>query len=419
MSKTICIVSPGNLASNPRLVKEADALHCAGYDVTAVACDYSAELRGIDDEIEARVPWTVVRVPRPIGERAVALAARRLARAVAATGAAVPAALAARAAGGPISTLRRAAGGIGADLYIAHYVAGLAAVAPVARQRGAMLGFDAEDFHSGEGTGGADENFRMKLIEAVERAALPSCAYATASSPMIGQAYAGRYGVAPTTVLNVFPLDMAPAAPQTSATLGDPTRLKAYWFSQTIGLDRGLQPFMRAMARTRSHVTLDIRGGNQWGGGDRLMAVARELGVADLVAILPKAAPDEMVRLSAAYDVGLSLETPSTENHQICLGNKIFTYLLAGVPVMMSDTRAQREFAPALGAGGMLVSLSDPGTIAAVLDGLGEAPARLAEAKRTAWRLGRERYNWDVEKDFLLKAVDRAFALRGPGKAVR
>ncbi|MSP74802.1 MAG: glycosyltransferase [Rhodospirillaceae bacterium] len=415
MTKMVCIVSPGNLASNPRLVKEADALHGAGYDVTAVACDYSEELRSTDDEIAARVPWTVVRVPRPLGERAVTLAARRLARMVAATGAAVPAGLAARATGGPISTLRRAVRGIRADLYIAHYVAGLAAVTPVARQRGAMLGFDAEDFHSGEGTGGAGEDFRMKLIETIERAALPSCAHATASSPMIAQAYAGRYGIAPTAVLNVFPLGMAPAAPQP----GDPTRLKAYWFSQTIGLDRGLQPFLQAMARTRSRVTLDIRGGNQWGGGDRLMAVARDLGVADRVSILPKASPDEMVTLAATYDVGLSLETAATENHQICLGNKIFTYLLAGVPVMLSDTRAQRELAPALGAGGMLVSLSDPETIAAALDGLGETPSRLAEAKRTAWRLGRERYNWDVEKDFLLKAVDRAFALRGPGKAVR
>ncbi|MDP1907171.1 MAG: hypothetical protein Q8K85_02635, partial [Hyphomicrobium sp.] len=190
MSKTVCIVSPGNLASNPRLLKEADALHGAGYDVTAVVCDYTAELRGTDDEIAAGVPWTVVRVPRPLGERAVTLAAGRLARMVAASGAPVPPGLAAQASGGPISTLRRAARGIGADLYIAHYVAGLAAAAPVARQRGAMLGFDAEDFHSGEGTGGADEDFRMKMIEAVEQAALPSCAYATAASPMIAQAYA-------------------------------------------------------------------------------------------------------------------------------------------------------------------------------------------------------------------------------------
>ncbi|CAN0501797.1 unnamed protein product, partial [Phaeothamnion confervicola] len=183
--------------SNPRLLKEADALHGAGYDVTAVVCNYTEELRSTDDEIAAGAPWAVVRVPRPLGERAITLAAGRLARMVAAAGAPVPAELAARANGGPISTLRRAAHRVPADLYIAHYVAGLAAVAPVARQRGAMLGFDAEDFHSGEGGGSADQEFRMKMIERVEQAALSSCAYATAASPMIAQAYAARYGIAP------------------------------------------------------------------------------------------------------------------------------------------------------------------------------------------------------------------------------
>ena len=34
--KRLCLVSPGHPASNPRLVKEAAALHGAGYDVTVV-----------------------------------------------------------------------------------------------------------------------------------------------------------------------------------------------------------------------------------------------------------------------------------------------------------------------------------------------------------------------------------------------
>ena len=39
MPGAVCIVSPGNLASNPRVLKEADALHEAGYAVTAVVCE--------------------------------------------------------------------------------------------------------------------------------------------------------------------------------------------------------------------------------------------------------------------------------------------------------------------------------------------------------------------------------------------
>lgn len=396
----ICIVSPGNLASNPRVLKEADALHEAGYVVTAVACDYTEALRSFDDEIAASVGWKVVRVPRSASERPIGLLAGGVAKLA---GTHMPVALAARAYGGPAAALARAASGVPADLYVGHYIAGLAAAGQAARRRGAMLGFDAEDLHTGEGTA-----LQISLVQTIEGALLPGCRHVTAAAPLIGKAYRARYGVAPATVLNVFPLAMAPAAPART----DQGAFRAYWFSQTVGLDRGLQAFIQAMARTTARVTLDIRGSDRWGHGDRLMALARELGIADRVSLLPMAAPQEMVRLAADYDIGLSLETDVSENRRVCLTNKIFTNLLAGVPVLLSDTPAQDALLPELGAAARIVSLADPVGIAAVLDRLAGSPEARSEARDTAWRLGRERYNWDVEKAALLGSVERAFAGR-------
>lgn len=404
MPGAVCIVSPGNLASNPRVLKEADALHEADYAVTAVVCDYTEALRPFDDEIAARVPWKVVRVARPSGERQVGQVARALARLATGLGLSTPTALAAAAYGGPVSALRQAASEVPADLYIAHYVAGLSAAAAAARRRGAMLGFDAEDYHAGEGT-----PFHMSMVRTIERALLPDCRHVTAAAPLIGKAYAAECRVEPTTVLNVFPLAMAPAQPRPAAMQDT---FKAYWFSQTVGLDRGLQPFIQAMARTRTHVTLDIRGGNRWGHGERLVELARGLGIGDRVNLLPMAPPEEMVRLAAAYDIGLSLETDVSENRRLCLTNKIFTYLLGGVPVLLSDTPAQRAFAPELGAAARLVSLADAAAMAATLDDLAGSAAARAEASACAWRLGRERYNWEVEKATLLASVARAFSSR-------
>jgi glycosyltransferase involved in cell wall biosynthesis len=404
MGGTICIVSPGNLASNPRVLKEADALHEAGHAVTAVVCDYTEALRPFDDEIAGRVPWRVVRVARPAGERQVGQVARSLARAATRLGLSVPAGLAASAYGGPVSALRRAASEVPADLYIAHYVAGLAAAADVARRRGTMLGFDAEDYHAGEGT-----PFHMSMVRTVESALLPGCRHVTAAAPLIARAYAAHCRIEPTTVLNVFPLAMAPTQPR--AAVAQDT-FRAYWFSQTIGLDRGLQSFIQAMARTTTRVTLDIRGGNRWGHGERLVELARGLGIGDRVNLLPMAPPEEMVRLAAVYDIGLSLETDVSENRRLCLTNKIFTYLLAGVPVLLSDTPAQRALAPDLGAAARLVSLADPAAMAATLDDLAGSPIARTEALASAWRLGRERYNWEVEKAALLASVERAFSSR-------
>ncbi len=143
------------------------------------------------------------------------------------------------------------------------------------------------------------------------------------------------------------------------------------------------------------------------------MALAGGLGVAERVRLLPIAAPDEMVKLAMPYDLGLSLETDATESRRLCLTNKIFTYLLAGVPVMMSDTPAQSAFASDLGDAAALVSLADPESMAQALNRLAGSPDVLGRAKAAAARLGRQRYNWNVEKQALLDSVERAFAQRG------
>lgn len=412
MGRAICIVSPGNLASNPRVVKEAEALHDAGYDVTALVCDYNEVLRQADDEIEARVPWKVIRVSRSRGEGLRARAFELLARMLLLLRVPVPVSVAALSARTPVGVLLAAAPRVPADLYIAHYVAALPAVAAAARHHQALVGFDAEDFHSGEGTNAPGDEFRMRMIRIVEQAILPACAHMTAAAPLIGKAYAERYGVAcPVTVLNVFPLSMAPPCRRPVGAGEQKPTLRAYWFSQTIGPDRGLQAFIKAMSLTTSRVTLDVRGSNRWGHGDSLLALAASLGLGERVRLLPMAPPSEMVRLAADYDVGLSLETDVSENRRICLTNKIFTYLLAGVPIIMSDTPAQRLLAPDLGAAARLCNLADPAGLAETLDELASM-GQLAEASLAAWDLARERYNWDREQKGLLDSVAAAFARR-------
>lgn len=404
MAHSVCLVTPGNLASNPRLLKEASALHGAGYQVTTVICAQAGALGEFDDVLARRAPWQVRRASRLATERYRGTISRSVGRLMESAGLRVPMTMAASAYGGLVRTLHAAMADIRAGLYIAHYVAALPAAAAAAERERALLGFDAEDFHSGEGSDSVEDAFRMRMVERVERLTLPRCAHLTAASPLIAKAYGVKYGVSPTTVLNVFPLDMAPPSP---VVVSDGP-LRAYWFSQTIGLDRGLQTFLQAMARARAEVTLDVRGDDRWGHGDKLIATARELGIDHRVKLLPMAPPSEMVRLAAQYDLGLSLEGDVTENRRICLTNKIFTYLLAGVPVLMSDTPAQRLLAPELGTAARLVSLAHPDAMAAVIDELAIA-SRRCEAKAVAWQLGHERYNWGVEKDAFLSSVARAF----------
>jgi glycosyltransferase involved in cell wall biosynthesis len=160
-------------------------------------------------------------------------------------------------------------------------------------------------------------------------------------------------------------------------------------------------------------VTLHIRGYDMWGHGKALLSLAQDLQIGDRVKLLPMASPSAMVELAGEHDIGLSLETDVSENRRRCLTNKIFTYLLAGRPVLMSDTPAQQALAAQLGEAAALVTLANPTTIAEQLDRWALTTERLQAAGRTACRLARSRYNWQVEQRIFLASVAQALGHHG------
>ncbi len=414
----ICLITPGHLSTNPRLIKEADALSGAGYDVVVLAATYQPWGREADKEFSGR-PWRAA-PPRAFGpraptmRRAFQLARHRFARSLMRGGARSPAVVGA-AFHQVTPDLVASARAIAADLYVAHYPAALPAAAMAARRHSALYAYDAEDFHQGEIPEGAGRELERRAIASIEGAHLPRCAYVTAASPGIAEAYAQTYAIAtPTVVLNVFPIREAPDSPSArgSATPGP----SVYWFSHTIGPNRGLETAVRAVGRADSRPHLYLRGTPAAGFQERLQALALDVGAGDRLHLLSPGPPGDMVGMAAEFDVGLVGETGYTRNSDILLSNKQFTYLLAGIPVLMSNTLAHRRFADGLGAGLSLYPAEDAAALSRAMDQLLGDPARLREERSAAFRLGRDRFNWDAEKQVVLKHVEQALNSRGgPG----
>ena len=411
----ICLISPTLLSTNPRLVKEADALVEAGHQVHVVCGDFLSWARDADLEFEGRRWSSVTRVRfgpgTPLARRFLQVFRQRLARRVVLAGMTHERLLAA-AWHQATPDLVRAATAIRADLYVAHYVAALPAAAKAARLHDARYAFDAEDFHLGDPPDGPEFDGVRRHTRAIESAYLPGAAYVTAASPGIAEGYASDYGIpVPTVVLNVFPRSHAPAAPteRGSATPGP----SVYWFSQTIGRDRGLECAARAIGLARSRPHLYLRGNPEAGFVDRLRSVAAGAGVADRVHLLPPERPSEMERLASRYDVGLVGETGATANHHVALTNKLFTYILAGIPIIASDIHAHRRLALRLGPGMSLYPLDSAKGLAAAIDGfLDDGGATLARAREHVYALGQQSLNWDVEKAVLVRKVEESLACR-------
>jgi len=115
-----------------------------------------------------------------------------------------------------------------------------------------------------------------------------------------------------------------------------------------------------------------------------------------------------MVREAAAFDVGLAIEPPASVNNDLLLSNKIFTYLLAGAGVVATRTTGQSSLAPCVGGAVAYCDSGSPESLAASIRPWLENRERLEAARRSAWRIGESRFNWDVEKAVFLAVVDRA-----------
>ena len=403
----ICIVSPGAIGSNPRVVKEADALAEVGHDVTVIATRTLDCVDPLDEAVLANATWRAQRLDfrsRGIGwrcRRASQIAQQAAFSLIGWDG------FAERAVSPFTAPLIAATKTVAADLYVAHYPAALPAAAIAARMNDARHAYDAEDFHLGDWPDGPDNEPKRRVVRAIEGRYLQNCAYVTAASPGIADAYAKTYGVArPTVMLNVFPRAQAPAAPTPAGTAAPGPSV--YWFSQTIGADRGLETAVKAIGRARTKPHLYLRGNPAAGAVERLTSIAAEVGATDRLHILGSESPLDMVRLASAYDAGLSSEIGHTLNRGIALNNKLFTYILAGVPVLLSDIPAHRALAALAGNAVRVYTTEDDSSLAGAMDGLIGAPRTLADARVAAFQLGQTHFNWDLEKKSLYRLVATA-----------
>ena len=409
----VTVVTSGHLSTCPRMLKCADALADDGCDIRVIATLHEPWAVEADLDVAAHRSWKAEAIDYRRGEGGATYwwsgaryrAARALAGAIDSRH--LPMTVVSRAFGRVHSELVRSIASDPGDLIYGGTTGALAAIAEAGRRTGTPYAVDLEDFHSGE-TAGPDAPLVDALSARVERAAMRDAAFVTTSSEAIASAYQERDGLRPTVIDNVFAL---PAQPPDLARV-DPARLRVYWFSQTIGPGRGLEQAIVALGRSGVNAQLALRGRPHTGYLDALRALQRaEAPHVEIVPLAP-APPDSMVDCARGYDVGLALEQMTPRNRQLCLTNKAFTYILAGVAVAITDTPGQHALGVDLGRAAALVPPADVDALAAAFARWAADPAELDCAKRTAWAAATRRWHWEheLERGRLLGLFHEALA---------
>ncbi|AMR31815.1 hypothetical protein A0256_10480 [Mucilaginibacter sp. PAMC 26640] len=401
----IALITSGQPSLNPRLVKEADTLAAAGYDVLVIYQFWNHWGTELDKPLLASKKWSAIRVG---GTPEQNKATYWLSRIRHKSGQKfidclrIRSPFAEMAIGRCTHLLTNEALKHHADLYIAHNLAALPAAVLAAKKHQAKCGFDAEDFHRNEVTDDI-KSIDLKLKQFIEDKYLPQADYLTTSSPAISAAYAAIYPVAPVTILNTFCSEKILTPANTHAG-----KLKLFWFSQTIAADRGIGDCIEALKQLNlPGIELHLLGHASEQVKKQLLALAGDSVVITFNSPIPS---DHIISYASQFDIGLAMETSVPFNRNICLTNKIFTYIQAGLALIASDTLAQQQLLSEYQGLGKIYQNGNAAFLAEAISYYYHHPEELLKVRKNAIRVAREVLNWEEESQKYLALIKTKLA---------
>jgi hypothetical protein len=295
-----------------------------------------------------------------------------------------------------------------ADLYIAHNLGALAIAQRASKKCNAKFGFDAEDFHRHET---ADDPLDRDVIikSTVENRNLFGIHHFTAASPLIAKAYKEVFPTLdPAVILNVFPRTAI------SIIKNEPNKnIRLFWFSQTLGENRGIETIVQAMGQTKQgFYELHLLGKPFPGYKEKIAELAAKNGLQHQLFFYDPVPEKEIFQLAAGCDIGMASETGVPFNRNICLTNKIFTYIQSGLAVVASDTSAQQQFIESHPFTGKIYQKNNVQSLAAILNSYAANRMELEACKQHNFQLGQTSMNWDVEQRKLVACIQKLFPVQ-------
>lgn len=129
---------------------------------------------------------------------------------------------------------------------------------------------------------------------------------------------------------------------------------------------------------------------------DKWRDAAATLAGYDRIVVLPPVDATKLAPFTASADAGLLFYRNDCRNNYLCAPNKVFEYMMMGLPVIAANHPGLRKLVEGEDVG-LCVDPEDPAAIAAAVNHLARDAAARARMKANGLRLSRERYHWETE----------------------
>lgn len=244
-----------------------------------------------------------------------------------------------------------------ADLYAAHLECAFFVGCELIKV-GKKVSFDFEDWYSRDYLT-ADRV--IKLLMKIEKYALERAIFCTAASKAMAVSLQREYLISRdvAVVYNSFPEE--PIGESLFHETNRTDKISMVWTSRTVGPNRGLEMFVKAMAYIDSPIVLTIIGKS---------TAEYEQSIQDLLPsekghqliFIDFISHRELMNILCTFDFGLALEKKYPANKNQTISNKILQYLQVGIAVLATDTDGQKEVASCFPDSVFLLSTEDPQT---------------------------------------------------------
>ena len=268
--------------------------------------------------------------------------------------------------------------------------------------------YDAHEFVAGLSVYGSRTRRKVAAYLSLEREYIGSAAGVLTVTQPLAEELQRRYKLAtcPTVVMNSPVLGAGSSKVEVTlrASIGLADDVPLIVYSGAITAARGIQTAVAALpALPGVHLALVCVPSKEATQAGRLLAQATDLGVADRLHLLDPVRPEEVSAFVSSADVGL-LPLRHFGSHEVALANKLFEYLYAGIPVLVSDCKAQADFVRAHGVGAVHIA-DDAASFAAELLRMLARHDELAEVIANSPDL-LEPYAWEQQEKALRNFYD-------------
>lgn len=179
-----------------------------------------------------------------------------------------------------------------------------------------------------------------KVWHAIEKFCFPKLRHVITVSPSIANAYKEEYGVDVKVVRNIPPKATPPVTESRKSLNLPEEKMIVLMQGNHICQDRGAEELVEAMSFVNEKaVLLFVGNGNVL---DKLKCRSQELGIEDRVLFRGRVSPEQLFNYTYLADVGISFDKNVSPDHYFSLPNKIFEYIKAGTPVIISDLPERR-----------------------------------------------------------------------------